>query len=249
MMKSIFLRNVLRFLIALVVFTIVFVLVLDKAVMPLYTRHGNEVVLLDVQNMDIDRASAILHTNRFEIDVTDSVESADMPPGIVIDQQPPPGSRVKRGRIVRLVITSGIKEFPMPNLVGMALPAARLELERHSILVDSLIYNFSSDKPEGVIAGQSIPTDSLVKPQTALVLTVSKGPPPHQLEVPDLFGMNLEGARRVIRRAGFTLGTIRYIPSLDLTPFTVIGQYPEYGTLWDNPIPVDLEVTTTDLEE
>jgi len=248
-MKSIFLRNQLRFLIVLVVCTIVFVLLLDKVIMPLYTRHGNEVVLLDVQKMDIERARAILRTNRFQIEVTDSVENPNMPPGIVIDQQPPPGSRVKRGRIVRLVITRGIREFPMPNLVGMALAAARLDLERNNVSIDSLIYQFSSDKPEGVIAGQSIPVDSLVKPHTGLTLTVSKGPPPHQLEVPDLFGLNLDEAKRVIRRAGFTLGTIRYIPSLDLTPFTVIGQYPEYGTLWDNPITVDLEVTTTELEE
>lgn len=242
------LRNILRFIVAFGLFTLVFALVMDKIVMPIYTRHGSEVVLLDVQQKNLDEARAILTTNKFKVEVTDSVENPNLPSGTVIDQQPPPGYRVKRGRVVRLVVTSGVRYFPMPNLVGTVLKAAQLELDRHHIVIDSLIYGFSSDKPKGVIADQSIPPGFKVSLNSSVILTVSDGPPAHQLVVPDLFGMNLEEAKKVIRRAGFRMGTIRYIPSTELTPYTVIGQYPETGTLEDNAIPIDLEVTTTEME-
>jgi len=61
--------------------------------------------------------------------------------------------------------------------------------------------------------------------------------------VPDLFGMNLEEAKAEIRRSGFTMGTIRYIPNDDLVAYTIIGQNPEFGNLFDNSVRINLDVT------
>jgi beta-lactam-binding protein with PASTA domain len=83
----------------------------------------------------------------------------------------------------------------------------------------------------------------MVSSKDTLELVISKGLPPSQLEVPDLFGMNLDEAKAAIRKAGFKIGTIRYIPNEELVAYTVIRQNPEWGALLDNPVPINLEVT------
>lgn len=236
-------RNWLRFLIAFIIFTIAFALVMDKLVMPAYVRRGKEIPLVNVLDRPIEEAEALLKLNGFHVEIVDSVENPGLTPGTVVDQMPAPGNYVKQGRVVRLVLVSGEHFFPMPNLIGKVLKAARLQLERNKIRIDSVTYRYSSDKPKGVIMEQTKTPGFMIGSKETVSLVVSKGPPPQRLKVPDLFGMNLESAKRHIRQAGFKMGSIRYIPNDELTAYTVIGQSPEWGTLYDNPVEIDLEVT------
>lgn len=237
------LRNWIRFLTVFVIFTAIFILVMDKIVMPIYVEHGSEFTLVDVCGRSLDETAIILNMVGLNYEVIDTTEDDKYAPQTVIDQQPPPGTPVKKGRVVRLVITGGERFFPMPNLVGRVLKAANLELQRLHLKVADISYEFSSDKPTGVITTQSIPPRQMVSSADSVSLVISKGPPPRQLQVPDLFGLNLDEAKLVIRNAGFRVGSIRYITNDDLVAYTVIGQKPEFGILYDNPVAIDLEVT------
>jgi serine/threonine-protein kinase len=242
-------RNWFRFIGVFFIFTLVFVLVMDKVVMPAYVRLGKEFSLIDVRGRSLQEASKILNMVGLAVEISDSLENTDLPPETVIDQQPLPGTAVKKGRVVRLVITRGESFFPMPNFVGKVLKAANLEIERYHFYVDSISYVFSSDKPRGVIAGQSIRPGLMVSANDTISLIVSKGSPPRRLQVPDLFGLNLDEAKNIIRNEGFKMGAIRYIPNDDLVAYTVIGQDPESGKLFDNPVPINLEVTIAAYQE
>lgn len=236
-------RNWIRFLTVFVIFTIVFVLVMDKVLLPKYVGHGKETPLVDVRGRSLNEAAIILDMLGLHYEIIDSTESNDLPPQTVVDQQPPPKTLVKTGRMIRLVITRGERFFPMPNLVGTVMKAANLILQRYHLKTDSISYAYSSDKPRDVITAQSIPPRQMVTANDSVSLVISKGPPPRQLEVPDLFGLNLDEAKAAIKKAGFRVGSIRYITNDDLVAYTVIGQKPEFGVLYDNAVPINLEVT------
>lgn len=238
-------RKWCRLLIVFFIVTLIFIVTMDQFVLPRYVSHGEELTMLDVRNRSYAEAKKILLDLGFKAVAIDTLENTELSPETVVDQQPSPGAAVKRGRVVRLVITSGERFFPMPNLVGKVLKAAQLELDRHHLDVGSISEEFSSDKPRGVVTRQSIRPGLMVSSRDMLELVVSKGSPPSQLEVPDLFGMNLEEAKAAIRKTGFKIGTIRYISNDELVAYTVIGQHPEWGTLLDNPIAINLEVTIT----
>ena len=216
---------------------------MDKIVLPLYVGHNKDIKLADVKGRSLEEAILILDMMGFHHEVIDSTENDKFPPQTVIDQQPPPGTPVKEGRMVRLIITSGKHYFPMPNLVGTVYKAAKLELQRHHLKTYSISYEYSTDKPRDVVTGQSINPKEMVSGGEVVALVISKGPPPRQLQVPDLFGMNLDEAKAEIRRAGFQMGSIRYITNDDLVAYTIIGQSPEFGTLFDNPVRINLDVT------
>lgn len=236
-------RNWIRFLTVFVIFLIVFILVMDKIVLPIYVGHDKEIPLVDIRGRSLDEAVIIMEMVGLHYEIIDSTENNDLPPQTVVDQQPPAGTPVKTGRMVRLVITTGERFFPMPNLVGKVMKAANLELQRYHLKTDSISYEFSSAKPRDVITIQSIRVRQMVSANDSVSLVVSKGPPPRQLEVPDLFGLNLDEAKAVIKKAGFRVGATRYITNDDLVAYTVIGQKPEFGILYDNAVPINLEVT------
>ncbi|MGC9363833.1 MAG: PASTA domain-containing protein [Fidelibacterota bacterium] len=238
-------RNWIRFLTVFVIFTAGFVLVMDKIVMPLYVEHGEEISLVDVCGRSLDEAAIIFDMIGLHYEVIDTTHDEKYPPQTIVDQQPPAGTPVKKGRVVRLVIIGGEHFFPMPNLVGKVLKAANLELQRLHLEVADISYEYSSEKPNGVITAQSIRPRQMVSSNDSVSLVVSKGLPPRQLQVPDLFGLNLEEAKVLIRNTGFEVGSIRYITNDDLVAYTVIGQQPEFGILYDNPVAIDLEVTIT----
>ena len=242
-------RNWLRFIVAFLLITIFLIIVMNKFIMPSYVGHGKEVIMPNVCDRLLAEADAILRIGGFAVDVIDTVENFELPSWTVIDQQPPPGKSVKEGRVVRLVVTASEFYFQMPNLVGKVLKAAKIELDHLKLPIDLVEYRFSPDKPEEVVSWQSIEPGFMVCVNTPISLTVSKGSPPKQLEVPDLFALNLEKAKRLIQKSGFKLGTIREIPNNDLAPYTVIGQSPEAGVRKDKPVSIDLEVTISVISE
>jgi len=237
-------RNWFRLVAAFIISGVILALVADKIVVPLYVQHGREIAMIDVVKKHTADAVSALKANGFEVQVEDTVESGNLPKGIVIDQQPPPGLMVKKGRVVRLIITGGEHYFAMPNLVGRALKAANIIIDNNKLILDEVEYLYSSDKPEGVVCEQSLLPGSMVKTNTPVRLVVSKGKPSRTLEVPMLTGLSLEEARAAIRKAGFKVGLIRYVPTADLNPYTVIDQTPKPGGHYDNPIGIDLQVTS-----
>lgn len=237
-------REWLRLIAAFLILGAILALILDKIIMPIYVRHGKEIVMMDVRNKPTAEAVGLLKMDGFEVLVVDTVDRGNLPKGIVIDQQPPPGRMVKRGRIVHLIVTGGVSYFPMPNLVGRALKAATITLDNNKLILDTVEYLYSSDKPEGVVCEQSLLAGSMVSANRPVRLIVSKGRPSRQLEVPMLTGLSLEEARVAIRKAGFKIGLTRYVPTADLNPYTVIDQTPKPGGRYDNPINIDLQVTS-----
>ncbi len=242
-------RNWTRFIIVFIIFTALFVLLMDKVVMPLYTRQGQAFPLVNVRQHLFPEAKAMLNRQGLSVEVIDSVKNTQFPPGTIIEQQPKPGHLVKQGRMIQVVVSKGEDYFNMPNLVGKAYKAAQLEIERYNLRIDTVYYRYSADKPQDVVVEQSIPAKKRVATNTTLELIISKGPPSHRLEVPDLFGMSLETAKQRIRQSGFKVGNIRFVPNAELTPYTVIDQTPSAGQKFDNPAEINLEVTAAQNEE
>jgi serine/threonine-protein kinase len=243
------LRNVVRFLIVFFGFTIVFILFMDKIVMPIYVRHGRVFLMPNIRLKPLSVAESMLKSHGMRWTVIDSVENPEVPPNTVVEQLPKAGLEVKKGREVKLVITQTEPFFPMPNLVGKILKAAQLDLQQYHLLLDTVKYAYSSDKPIGVVMGQSIEPGVQVALNTPVTLIISQGPPSRQLWVPDLFGLSLDEARIKLQLAGFRVGQIRYIPNIDLLPSTVIGQSPTAGTAIDNPIEINLDVSINEIKD
>ena len=71
-----------------------------------YTHHGESHVVPDVKDKTVTEARITLQRQKMEAVVIDSSYVKGSPAGIVLDQKPQGGSRVKEGRTVYLTVTT-----------------------------------------------------------------------------------------------------------------------------------------------
>lgn len=83
-----------------------------------YTHHGEAYVVPNVKNKSLGEAQLVLHNQKLEGLVVDSSYVKGLPDGMVLDQNPAEGARVKEGRTIYLTVTtSKVPLVKLPDLV------------------------------------------------------------------------------------------------------------------------------------
>ena len=224
-------------------------LLLDKVVMPFYVREGSDRYLPDVTGMVFDEAKATLELEGFEAKRGDIKYTSAYSAGTVIDQHPDAMRRVKPGRTVHLTIAQRERMVEVPDLLGKSLRSGQLELSEAGLKIDSLIAEFDADVPVDVIRWQYPRSGDFLRRGSGLTVIISKGKPPDFYEVPNLFGLSLEKAEKLLMETGLSLGRVTYRQNEDLVPYTVLGQSIKAGTILDKPVSMDITVSILDLND
>ena len=83
-----------------------------------YTHHGQSHIVPDVKNQHIAQAEALLNSKQMRAVVIDSNFVKDLPAGIVLEQTPAGGARVKENRTIYLTInTNEVPKVKLPDLI------------------------------------------------------------------------------------------------------------------------------------
>lgn len=131
----------------------------------------------DVIGETIRMARTRLQNAEFVVDPKEEeVFHPDIPPGRVINTDPPPLTRQPRGSPIRLIVSAGpqLQEVIMPNLVGRYLEEARKELDDLGLFMN-LSYTDSPHYFAGQVAAQEPDPDSPVTQGSTVNLVISKG--------------------------------------------------------------------------
>ncbi|NJB86863.1 D-alanine-D-alanine ligase [Lewinella marina] len=116
--KSSFLGPLLKNVVAALIFLGILFLLL-KTGLNWYTNHGESMAIPTFEGMLIDEARQLAESNDLKIDVTVGAFDPEQPAGLVVQQQPRIGSRVKNNRTVYLTILSDeAPDVELPSLVG-----------------------------------------------------------------------------------------------------------------------------------
>jgi len=159
----------------------------------------------------------------------------DAPAGVVIRVTPPPGSRIKPGRRVELVVNRPeIRQ--VPALTGKTLDQARTLLAEAGYTVGSLA-RIHSESPAGTVLASLPPAGTPLPAKSKVRLLVSLGPAPKRTLVPDLKNATPEEAQKLLELAGLQAGQEVKLPS-PLPEGTLLAQSPKPGTVIDVGAPV-----------
>src|SRR3954471_2190116 len=104
--------------------------------------------------------------------------SAIVPTGSVISQNPVGGTQVASGSSVALVVSSGLAQASVPNVVGLTQGAASTAIISASLTVGAVTTASSSTVPAGTVINESPAAGTLVATGSAVSLLVSSGPAP-----------------------------------------------------------------------
>lgn len=210
--------------------SLLFVYILfDTLIMPAYTRHGQAIRVPDLTSLIYEDAREVL--DRLDLKIFEEAKKFDsnneFPIGVVMTQNPAPGSTVKKGRRIYVIVSKGEPRVEMPQLIGRSERNAIFTIENLGLTLGEIRYESSNDSGDfhiGKVIAQSIPADREVRIGTPVDLIVIAKP--DQFTVPNVIGCSLREARKIIFEAGLMVGAIYYQDDLELLPETVVDQFP-----------------------
>lgn len=153
--------------------------------------------------------------------------SEDVPKGNVVRTDPAGGARALRGSQVSIVVSLGPERFAMPEVVGKSLDQAKALLEEQHLIQGTVQESWSETVAAGLVLSASEETGAPLKRNTAIDLTISKGPEP--IPVVDHTGRDASAAKKELEDAGFEVTSTE--ENSDTVPAgMVITQAPSSGT-------------------
>ena len=175
-----------------------------------YTRHGKVYTMPDFVGQDFRQVKHD-YSKDFHFILIDSVYPKGQQPGSIYQQDPLPGSKIKKGRNVYAIIVAVTPEKTlMPDLKGISLREAIGRLESNGLQVDCLEYVDYSYKNNVIgqyFQGNPIDKGTELVKGSKIMLRVGLGRDRTTVKVPNLIGKSASDAKRLLNLAGLNLGT------------------------------------------
>ena len=180
----------------------------------LYTRQGKTIAVPSVKGLNEPQAAMELGKKDLRYTIIDSIHNPDLTPGIIVDQIPAEGSKVKKDRMLFITINAFTAEqVKMPPLVDYSFRNAQVLLESLGLQLGRIVY-VPSEYTNLVIGqkykGKDITPGTSLPKGSSIDLIVGQGLSSEETSIPDLIGLTMGEARQFLGSAGvnLTIGAI-----------------------------------------
>ncbi len=211
------------------------------AVLKMATR-STQVAVPDLSGTDRGQAERLVAAGDLVVEVVEERHDAQVPSGLILQQDPPAGASVRRGRKIRVVLSLGGEVLRVPDLVGKADRQVAVELHRDGLVAGDEAVVPSREAPVGTVLAQVPPPESLAVAGMRIHRLVSSGPARALWVMPDLTGRPIAKVEAWISACGFRKGTVRKVEASGGPSGTVVGQLPAEGYPVSSRDAVDLTV-------
>ncbi|MGL4743260.1 MAG: Stk1 family PASTA domain-containing Ser/Thr kinase, partial [Dermatophilaceae bacterium] len=157
--------------------------------------------------------------------------SEDAAAGQVLRVLPGPGSTVRRGSDVELIVSKGPERYLVPDVIDADLDEARARLGKENLAVGRVTKEFNDDIADGRVISSDPAAGASLKRDTPVGLVVSRGRRP--LDVPDVAGVPAPEARKTLEKLGLTVRAGTQQNSDTVPAGSVISQSPQDRSLFD----------------
>ena len=189
----------------------------------------SEVVVPDVRGVSIDDATARLKSAGLTLSIDARRPHESLEAGLVSYQDPIPGAATRRGREVRVTVSTGRVSVTIPDLVGRSRREAALALRNDQLVLRDAVQVHARSPPDTVLA-QAPRVGEALDENGDVDLLVSLGSDKVAYVMPDLRGHRAIDVERVLAEAGLRLGDVRREPAPGQAEGTVRSQLPPPGS-------------------
>lgn len=192
-------------------------------------RGSSTSVVPDLVGLGEDEALRIAEEVGVVLEVVDERHDPAMRSRAVLAQDPPAGSRVRRGRKVRIVRSLGGERIEVPRLAGEPAREVEIRIRQQGLAPGDEARVFARTVTAGTVMAQVPSPGTIAGADTRVHRLVSDGPVPVSWVMPDLTGLPLPRAESWMETCGFRKGPVRRRPSAGSPAGVVMGQLPLSG--------------------
>jgi beta-lactam-binding protein with PASTA domain len=249
-----YVANHLRMFILSVAGLIIFVGIIAISVF-FYAVHGEEQAMVpDVRGKELTEALLELQVKELypRLQLRYSQTSRDK--GYILEQEPRPGTIVKAGRRIRLVVSQGVIVNRVENFISRNIDEVRMDLMTLQaaaggtpllLIKEPLMYDFSSENPGTILAQKPEPGTNISGP-ISLEFVVSKGRENLTITVPQLTGLSLSRTLEIISGTGINFQFVIKERGDNETGEIITAQIPDASSVVSINTPVQLTVLYPD---
>ena len=168
-----------------------------------------------------------------------------MPRDTVISQTPAPGSGIKKGRQVRVIVSQGPSELLSPKLAGENFRKADIMIRQAGFVPGDISRVYSDTVERDIVIAQYPQAGSQLEKGGTIGLLVSSGRKPELFVMPRLTGIKAAEALRIVDRMGLQHRVVTQA-AVDRPPGaerTVISQKPGAGSPVSSDTTVEIVVS------
>lgn len=159
------------------------------------------------------------------------VES-DLEKNFVVDTYPKSGTLLKKGHTVKVILSEGIEQVKVPDLINRTLDEARVVLKNNDLKIGNIEERFSEIYDIGKIMIQTPSYSSEVDKNGTIDVVISKGSETRLVIVPGFIGLDIVEAQNLATLNGISIE----LSSVD----TSIKD--NHEKVFDQSIPKDIEI-------
>ena len=187
----------------------------------LLARDDDKTVVPKVVGLTEAQARTRLAEEELEMDV--DRRPSDRKAGIVFAQSPGQGAQLNEGQTVEVLVSSGLSQVAVPNVIGLkeAEAVERLEAAKFEAKVERVF----AAAPVGEVVEQRPESGERAATGSAVTVKASKGQ--NTKPVPDVIGLREDEAIATLRESGFE-ARVFDVPAADPAG-TVVAQEPPPG--------------------
>lgn len=203
--------------------------------------RSRDVVVPSLIGVAVNTASASLS----DLGLTLKVEEGrridpKIPAGQVVAQDPAAGSTARRPRSVKVWLSAGARAPVVPSLLGASERTAQLRLQSDGLGLARLVELRTGDYPTDTVVSQ-VPAPNQKGVDVALL--VNRGERGATYVMPDVIGVQGDGAADLLRRYGFRVSVVGTYPYPGIPAGIVLRQNPRSGFQVAPGEPISLEVS------
>ncbi|PAP75567.1 PASTA domain-containing protein [Rubrivirga marina] len=212
-------------LVAIALGLVLFALLFNFAVMPIWTRHDAAVTVPDVKELTPDDAQNTLLLAGLEWEAREQPYNPNVPADVIVDQSPAAGTMVKPGRRIYYYVNVSPKQLVVvPRVISLSEAKAREDIGDRGLVVDRVELDTVRTPYENTITRQEPAAESRVPVGTRVTLWISPGVENgRQVTVPNVVGMSVSEARAAISDAELWVDSPRAVEG------QVVRQEPDRG--------------------
>jgi beta-lactam-binding protein with PASTA domain len=195
-------RNVI-----IILFLFILVLLVVAAVIFWVVRKGPpEVTVPKVTESELIDGLLILQKKRLNV-LIDPRYFSEYPKNVIVEQNPQPGSVVREGKDVKLIVSKGPIISIVEDYTGKTLAYVNNRLQeifsfQGKTIKLGNITNVISDLPRGTIIGQFPPPNTPITNVDSIDLIISKGKEIQAFRLDDYMGQNVNEAMQILALRG-----------------------------------------------
>jgi len=196
----------LRLFIFSVAGLVIFVGIIAVSVFFIAVRGEEQTMVPDVVGKELTQALLELQVKELYPRILLRFSQTSKDRGLILEQDPRPGTIVKAGRRVRLVVSQGVILNKVDNYISRNIDEVRMDVQTINAstggnylfsINEPVMYEFSSEIPGTILVQKPEPGTDVSGP-TTLEFVVSRGRENQTVTVPQLTGLTLSAALELV---------------------------------------------------